>query len=88
MKYAQFRHAGSPADFTHIYPETYEKYGSAIRISEYVEIEFVPRPPEDTVPQELAAIDKAIADTREEMQKKILRLEEQRANLLSLPVPK
>ena len=58
--------------------------GSYIRITEYVDVDFPPRAPEEIVPAQLAAIDKAEKEARAEFQLKLNAFAEARANALAL----
>ena len=58
--------------------------GSYIRITEYVDVDFPPRAPEEIVPAQLAAIDKAEKEARAEFQLKLNAFAEARANAPAL----
>jgi len=56
-----------------------------LRVSESLEIEIELQPDEIIIPKKLERIDAAADKVREEAQKKLNRLEEERAKLLALP---
>ena len=58
--------------------------GSYVRITEYVDVDFPPRAPEEIVPAQLAAIDRAEQDARAKFQLQLNELAERRAKLLAL----
>jgi hypothetical protein len=55
-----------------------------IRLSEPVEVEFVPLPPEITVPLQIAVLDAAEQELRAKFAEKLAELSERRATLLAL----
>ena len=57
---------------------------SYVRITDYVDVDFPPRAPEEIVPAQLAAIDKAEKEARAEFQLKLNAFAEARANALAL----
>lgn len=87
MKIAKFQRVGDPgwlaifephADGSDPCTDTY------IRVSEYVEIDFPPRAPEEIVPAQLAALDKAEQDLRAQFQLKLNEIADARARVRSL----
>ena len=61
-----------------------ESYQDLTRMSEIVEVEFKPLPPEVTVPAELARIDAAEAELRNKFNEKLSELNTRRANLQAI----
>lgn len=57
---------------------------SFVRVSEYVEVDFPPRPAEEVVPAQLATLDKAEQELRAQFQAKLNEIAEQRAKLKAL----
>ena len=87
MKIAKFQRIGSPdwfavweqrADGTDPMPESY------VRVSEYSDIEFKPRPAEEIVPAQLSALDDAEKELRAKFAEKLGEIAEQRAKLKAL----
>ena len=70
LQFHQFREDDSTSEF--------------VRITEVVEVDFPPLPPEVTVPAELAKIDAAEAELREKFQRALDGLTTRRANLRAL----
>lgn len=54
------------------------------RATEVVEVEFTLRPQEETVPERIKAIDEKIAEERKTLNKKLMDLEQQKAELLAI----
>lgn len=83
MKIAQFK---SPSGSAWILTEkeTTHAYSEYVRMSEWVEVEFAPLPPEETVPAELGIIAKAEVELRNRFQVALDDLLVRRANLLAL----
>lgn len=81
MKYAKFS-IGHGTE--HITSEEMAKYSDLPRLSEWVEIDFPPRAPEELVPEQLAALDQQEMLLRGAFQKEMDKLKERRANLLAL----
>jgi hypothetical protein len=59
-------------------------YSSGVRLSEYIEVEFPPLKPEQVIPEQLAVIDRHIAQVTKEFTEKLNELKTQRANLLAI----
>ena len=87
MKIAQFQRIGDPSwiavfdarpDGSDPCTENY------VRITEYVDVDFPPRAPEEIVPAQLAAIDRAEKEARAEFQLKLNAFAEARANVRAL----
>ena len=87
MKIAKFQAIGNPSwitvfesrsDGSDPCPDSY------VRISEYVDIDFPPRAPEEIVPAQLAALDKAEQDLRAQFQLKLNEIADARARVRSL----
>lgn len=57
---------------------------SYVRISEYLDINFPPRPAEEIVPAQIAALDSAETELRAKFQAKLQEIAGQRAKLLCL----
>ena len=87
MKIAKFQRIGDTNWFAVFEPHAdgsdpcTENY---VRLSEYVDVDFPPRAPEEIVPAQLAAIDKAEKEARAEFQLKLNAFAEARANALAL----
>lgn len=64
-----------------------EKDPDYVRVSEIVEINFVLQPDEIVVPLKLAALEERSDAIREEAERKLGLIEEQRKKLLALPSP-
>jgi hypothetical protein len=87
MKIAKFQRIGSPDWFA-----VWEQRGdgsdplqeSYVRISEYLDIDFPPRPVEEIIPAQVAALDAAEAELREKFAQKLHEIAEQRAKLRAL----
>lgn len=54
------------------------------RLSEYVEVDFPPRPAKEYVPEAVAAIDREIADLTQKFADDMNALKDQKANLLAI----
>lgn len=69
-----------------IYDEQHAKFASdgATRISEWVDVEFPPRKPEEIIPEQIAVLDKAEQELRAKFQQKLMEIAEQRGKLLAL----
>lgn len=87
MKIAKFHRIGSPdwfavweqrSDGSDPMPESY------VRVSEYLDIEFPPRPAEEIIPAQLAALDNAEAELRAKFGERLHEIAEQRARLKAL----
>ena len=83
VKLAKFQYAHQTDEFQ-VIQEGEEKWTSAVRISEWVEVDFLPLTPEVIVPAKIEAIDKEISQETEQFASKIQRLKETKANLLSI----
>ena len=57
---------------------------SYVRVSEYLDIDFPPRPGEEIVPAQMAALDNAEAELRMKFTEKLNEIAEQRAKLKAL----
>lgn len=64
-------------------PETYSSCGD-VRVTEWAEVEFTPRAPEELVPAELAVLDKAEIELRTKFNEMLHEIAEKRARLLCL----
>lgn len=86
MKVAIFKSA--VADYTTAYSqeagEAMVQYQRYTRISEYVEVEFPPLPPETVVEGQLAALTGAETELRNQFEQKLSEIRTVRAKLLSL----
>jgi hypothetical protein len=83
MKLAQFQSLGENP-YTLYYPPEREKYTDMIRVTEYADIELIPRAPAEIVPAQVAVIDEKIAEITEEFGRKLAALKNVRDNLLAL----
>lgn len=83
MKLAQYK---SESGYIHFFEadEFMSESTSYTRMSEIVEVEFKPLPPEVTVPAELARIDAAEAELRNKFNEKLSELNTRRANLQAI----
>lgn len=87
MKIAKFQRIGSPDWFA-----VWEQLPSGnepmqedyVRVSEYLDINFPPRAPEEIVPAQMAVLDKAEAELREKFAEKLNQIAEQRARLRAI----
>lgn len=61
-----------------------EDFTTMIRVTEWTDVEFTDRAPEDVVPEQVANIDKQIAETTEKFGRVLQDLKTQKANLLAL----
>lgn len=87
MKIARFHIVISEScSYESIYDEQHAKYcdSNTTRISEWVEVTFPPRPAEEIVPAQIAALDAAESELRAKFQQKLQEIAEQRAKLLCL----
>ena len=75
MKLAQFKSLDNYPLTLYYEPER-EKYTDMVRMTEYVEVEFPPRAPEEIVPAQIAALDEQIADVSREFGAKLAALKE------------
>lgn len=82
MKIARFEYSGG---IQTILDESMAKWSEVIRLSEWIDVEFVAIPDEKLIPEKLAQIDELEAKLRDEFQEQLNALTEKRANLLSLP---
>lgn len=87
MKIARFQRIGHAdwfgvleqrSDGSDPLPESY------VRVSEYLDIDFPPLPPEQIVPAQIAALDNAEAELRRQFEIKLHEIAEQRAKLRAL----
>lgn len=69
-----------------IYDEMHAKFAinGATRISEWIDVEFPPRKPEEFIPEQIAVLDKAEQELRAKFQQKLMEIAEQRGKLLAL----
>lgn len=65
------------------FPELYTG-GDYVRLSEWTEVTFAPRPPEEYVHEQLSGLDRAEAELRQKFADKLAEVDEQRAKLLAL----
>jgi hypothetical protein len=82
MKIAVFKEVKH--DFSMVRPETDEKYTDMVRMTEYVDVEFVPRPPEEYVPAQVESIDKQIAAVTTKFTQELNELKTRKQDLLAL----
>lgn len=83
MKLARFTTLGVyPLEL--YYPPDREAHTDMVRMTEYVEVEFPPRSPEELVPAQVEIIDKKIAEVSAEFGRKLAALKEAKDNLLAL----
>jgi hypothetical protein len=59
-------------------------YCDSVRVSEWVDVEFPPRKPEEQIPEQIAMLDLAEKDLRLKFEEKLHALAEQRTKLRSL----
>ena len=87
MKIAKFQRIGH-TDWFHVMEARADGsdplQDTFVRVSEYVEVDFPPRPAEEVVPAQLATLDKAETELRAQFQAKLQEIAEQRAKLLCL----
>lgn len=87
MKIAKFQRIGRP-DWTAVFEGhadgTDQLIDTFVRISEYVDVQFPPRPPEEVVPAQIAALDAKEKELRGEFLAKLNDIAEQRARLKAL----
>ena len=83
MKIAQFR--SSVYNLISVSDEVLERCEDYVRISEYVEVDFVERNKEDVVNDEIAVIDTQIKTVNLDAYKKTSELEQRKAELLAIP---
>ena len=83
MKIAQFESMSTPGSFQ-FWDEGMEKYTTAGRISEYVDVQFPPRALEELVPAQVAIIDRKIAEVSAELGRQIAELKDAKGRLLAL----
>jgi hypothetical protein len=57
---------------------------SMVRVTDWVEVEFIERTAEELVPEQVALIDKQIAEATEKFGRMMMDLKTQKANLLAL----
>lgn len=93
MKYAQFQDPKIPSLVSIVGREDDDlerPFLRDIRISEWVEVDFPPRAPEEIVPPQIAALDRQAEEVKAEFAAKLREIAEARASLLALTqeVPK
>ena len=71
-------------DFQMVRTEEEEKYTDMVRVTEYVEVQFVQRRAEEFVPAQVESIDKQIAQVSREFGEKLALLKTRKADLLAL----
>jgi hypothetical protein len=83
MKIALYK-ASTVTDLIFQESEYVEKSTDYIRTSEFVEVNFIPLPPEETTAKELAALDSLEQFSREQLQKQLDYIEQRRGELRAL----
>ncbi len=87
MKYAKFQDPKIPSLISVVGREDDDlerPFLQDVRISEWVEVDFPPRAPEEVVPAQLAALDREAEAVRKEFTDKLHKIAERRASLLAL----
>jgi hypothetical protein len=82
MKIAKFKILGFSMDLYTFRCEADEALPGAVRVSEYVEVEFPPRNGDDQIQQQAAAVDAEIRDADERHQRHLAELAEKKSVLL------
>jgi hypothetical protein len=82
MKIAVFKEIAH--DFSMVRPEADEKYTDMVRMTHYVEVEFVPRPPEEFVPAQVESLDRQIATITTKFTQELNELKTRKQELLAL----
>lgn len=84
MKLAIFQSTDTEVPFSMVRMESEEKYTDMVRMTEYVDVEFVPRPVAEFVPAQVESLDKQIAAVTKEFGQKLAALQTRKADLLAL----
>jgi hypothetical protein len=82
MKIAVFKSIDH--DFSMVRPEQDEKYTDMVRMTHYVEVEFVQRSAEEYVPAQVESIDKQIATITTKFTQELNELTTRKQDLLAL----
>lgn len=80
MALYQYSHGGSPTGMT----EGLASYTPATRISEFVEVDFPDRSREEMIPEQIAKLDKEIAEEKERFSRVIERLNQRKSEILAI----
>jgi len=86
MKIAIFKNPTD--DFTAVKTEDMEKYTDFIRISEYLDVDFVMLPDKDVVGKQVAALEQEKQDIQANTQLKLNTIDQKIGELLALPPAK
>lgn len=81
-KVAVFQDIGM--DWNCVYAEHMDGYSDLVRVSDYVEVSFIPRAKEEIVPAVIASLDKEADKIREEAIQKLNKIAEQKAEILQI----
>jgi hypothetical protein len=83
-KFAQFKDLKWSYVSPLILAEEDSKHTKLVRVSDWADVEFVPRKLDEMVPEQVAALDNDIAEVTEKFGKALAELKTRKAELLSL----